>query len=101
MYSIVSYSILYVSSWNREFVEGEGGILSWGKRARGKETVLGKAGFGAKGENKEPSPTVRASRKEKRDISISQNFFVWDACLTKVLYQRIISFAKRLLFQEP
>ena len=28
--------------------------------------------------------TVRASQKEKKDISVSQNFLVWDACLTKV-----------------
>ena len=35
------------------------------------------------------------------DMSISQTFVLWVTCLTKVLYQRIISFAKRLLFQEP
>ena len=39
--------------------------------------------------------TVRASQQEKKDISISQNFLVYYARLTKVLYQEMIALAKR------
>ena len=35
-----------------------------------------------------PHP-VRASQKEKTDISISQNFLVWVAFLKTILYQNI------------